>query len=129
MSDTFESTNPARPAEVVGTFLIDDAAAVDRAVERATTAQRAWARVPVPARAEIIAAVGDVLADRKSELAALVTREAGKVLVEAGGDVQEAIDMAAFVAGQGRDPGGRCTRVRCPTSSGSPRATPSASRR
>ncbi|HEY1737813.1 MAG TPA: aldehyde dehydrogenase family protein [Acidimicrobiia bacterium] len=102
MGDTFESTNPARPAEVVGTFPVDDAAAVDTAVERATAAQREWVRVPVPARAEIIAAVGEVLAARKAELAALVTREAGKVLVEAGGDVQEAIDMAAYVAGQGR---------------------------
>ncbi len=87
---------------MVGTFPVDHAAAVDDAVERAAAAQREWARVPVPARAEIIAAVGAVLAARKAELAALVTREAGKVLVEAGGDVQEAIDMAAFVAGQGR---------------------------
>jgi aldehyde dehydrogenase (NAD+) len=58
--------------------------------------------VPVPARAEVIAAVGAVLTQRKAELARLVSTECGKVLVEAGGDVQEAIDMAHFVAGQGR---------------------------
>jgi aldehyde dehydrogenase (NAD+) len=102
VTDTFQSTNPARPADVVATVAVDDAAIVDERVGRAARAQREWARVPVPARAEVIAAVGDVLESRKAELAALVSREAGKVIVEAGGDVQEAIDMAAYVAGQGR---------------------------
>ena len=59
--------------------------------------------MPVPQRAEVIAAVGDVLAERKAHLATLVSREAGKILVEAGGDVQEAIDMAGYIAGQGRN--------------------------
>ena len=58
--------------------------------------------MPVPARAEIIAGVGEVLTARKAELAELVSRECGKVRIEAGGDVQEAVDMARFVAGQGR---------------------------
>lgn len=102
MTDVVESTNPARPAEIVARLPVAGAADVDAAVARAAAAQRDWARVPVPARAEVIASIGDVLAARKPELAALVAREAGKVLVEAGGDVQEAIDMAAFVAGQGR---------------------------
>jgi acyl-CoA reductase-like NAD-dependent aldehyde dehydrogenase len=79
---------------------------VDRAVAVAAEAQRAWARVPAPLRAERIAAVGEVLAARKDELARLVAEEAGKVLIEAGGDVQEAVDMARFVAGLGRLPWG-----------------------
>jgi aldehyde dehydrogenase (NAD+) len=99
---TFASTNPARPAEVVGELPVHNAADVDAAVARAADAQRSWARVPAPARAELIAAAGAVLTRRKDELRRLVTREAGKILVEAGGDVQEAIDMAGFVAGQGR---------------------------
>ncbi len=104
MSDpTFASVNPARPAEVIAEFPISDADDVEDAVARAVAAQRSWASVPVPARAEIVAACGAVLADRKAELAHLVSREAGKVLVEAGGDVQEAIDMAAYIAGQGRN--------------------------
>jgi aldehyde dehydrogenase (NAD+) len=103
---TFDSTNPARRADVVGTYPEHDATDVDRAVHAATEAQRAWARVPVPARAEVIAAVGDVLAARKAELADLVSRECGKPRIEAGGDVQEAVDMARFVAGQGRAPWG-----------------------
>jgi aldehyde dehydrogenase (NAD+) len=100
--ETFDSVNPARPGEVVGTFPAHTAADVDRAVAAAAAAQKAWARVPIPARADVIAAVGAVLAAQKADLAALVSREAGKVLVEAAGDVQEAVDMAAFVAGQGR---------------------------
>ncbi|HTN81082.1 MAG TPA: aldehyde dehydrogenase family protein [Acidimicrobiales bacterium] len=99
---TFDSVNPARPAEVLGTFASATAADVDRAVARAADAQRSWARRPVPARADLIGRAADVIAERKRELAQLVTREAGKVLVEAGGDVQEAVDMGRFVAGQGR---------------------------
>jgi aldehyde dehydrogenase (NAD+) len=103
---TFDSVNPARPADVVGTYGVATAADVDRAVAAAADAQRAWAALPIPARAEVIARAGEALGRRKAELARLVSREAGKVLVEAGGDVQEAMDMAAFVAGQGRGPWG-----------------------
>jgi alpha-ketoglutaric semialdehyde dehydrogenase len=99
---TFDSVNPARPTDIVGTFPVMGPAEVDAAVAAATAAQKPWARVPVPARAEVVARAGAILAGRKAELAALVSRECGKVLVEAGGDVQEAVDMASFVAGQGR---------------------------
>jgi aldehyde dehydrogenase (NAD+) len=103
---SFTSTNPARPADVLGTYPEHTAEDVDRAVAVAAEAQRAWARVPVPARAELIDACGDEILRRKAELAELVSRECGKVIVEAGGDVQEAVDMARFVAGQGRAPWG-----------------------
>jgi acyl-CoA reductase-like NAD-dependent aldehyde dehydrogenase len=99
---TFDSLNPARPSDVIATYPVMGPAEVDAAVAAAAAAQRRWARVPVPARAEVVGRAGAVLAGRKAELAALVSRECGKVLVEAGGDVQEAVDMAAFVAGQGR---------------------------
>ncbi|MEX2292538.1 MAG: aldehyde dehydrogenase family protein [Acidimicrobiales bacterium] len=99
---TFASTNPARPAEVIIELQSQTGADVDQAVRAAAVAQHAWARRPVPERAEAIATVGDVLRARKSALAELVSREAGKIRVEGGGEVQEAIDMAAFVAGQGR---------------------------
>jgi aldehyde dehydrogenase (NAD+) len=99
---SFPSTNPARPDEVIGTYKAATSADVDRAVATATDAQRHWASVPPPGRSDVIARAGAVLAGRKSDLARLVAREAAKVLVEAAGDVQEAVDMAAFVAGQGR---------------------------
>ncbi|HKA02913.1 MAG TPA: aldehyde dehydrogenase family protein [Acidimicrobiales bacterium] len=99
---TFDSTNPARPADVLATLPSSTGAEVDAAAAAATAAQRQWARRPVPARAEAIAAAAEVIAARKDELTRLVAREAGKILVEAAGDVQEAIDMGRFVAGQGR---------------------------
>ncbi|HLF41785.1 MAG TPA: aldehyde dehydrogenase family protein, partial [Acidimicrobiia bacterium] len=74
-----------------------------RSIERLSRlCYRVWAQVPVPARAEVVARAGEVLRRRKAELAELVARECGKILLEAGGDVQEAVDMASFVAGQGR---------------------------
>jgi len=99
---TITSYNPARPADVLGEYESADADAVDRAVTAAAAAQKAWAKVPIPGRADIIAECGRLLAERKDELGTLVSREAGKVLIEGGGEVQEAIDMAAYVAGQGR---------------------------
>ncbi len=102
MGETFTSVNPARPAEILGTFPESSAADVDAAVQRATDAQREWAKVPAPARAEVIDQCGAILATRKADFSTLVSREAGKILIEAGGDVQEAIDMAHYVAGLGR---------------------------
>ncbi len=99
---TFDSVNPARPSEIIGAYPAQGAADVDRAVAAAADAQRRWARVPIPARAGVITRAGQILAARKAELAELVSRECGKILIEAGGDVQEAVDMANFVAGQGR---------------------------
>ena len=111
---TFDSVNPARPADVIGTYPQHTAADVDRAVELAADAQRQWAAVPAPARADVIAAAAGVIAGRKAELSELVSRECGKVLVEAGGDVQEAVDMALFVAGQGRQPWGETVKSELP---------------
>jgi aldehyde dehydrogenase (NAD+) len=87
---------------VLATFPASGPEAVDDAVAAAAAAQRSWTRLPVPARAEVLSAAADVIAAAKDELARLVAQEAGKVLVEAAGDVQEAVDMGRFVAGQGR---------------------------
>ncbi|HEX9547739.1 MAG TPA: aldehyde dehydrogenase family protein, partial [Acidimicrobiales bacterium] len=88
-----ESRNPTRPAEVLGVFPAATADDVDRAVRAAGEAQRVWALVPAPARAEMIEECGRLLGEHKAELATLVAREVGKIAAEAGGDVQEAIDM------------------------------------
>ncbi|HEX4490990.1 MAG TPA: aldehyde dehydrogenase family protein [Acidimicrobiia bacterium] len=116
--DRFASVNPARPAEVIAELPVSSRAEVDAAVARAADAQRAWAAVPVPRRAETITAIGDVLAARKAQLATLVSREAGKILVEAGGDVQEAIDMAGYIAGQGRNAWGETVPCEMPNKMG-----------
>ena len=99
---TFESRNPARAAEVVGVFPRSGAEDVEDAVRAASAALPSWRRTPWPARGEIILRAAQVLERRKEEVARLMTREMGKVLTEARGDTQEAVDMGKFIAGEGR---------------------------
>jgi acyl-CoA reductase-like NAD-dependent aldehyde dehydrogenase len=99
---TFESRNPANKADVVGVFPRSTAADVDAAVAVARSAFDGWRRTPWPGRAAIILRASELLEERKEDLARLMTREMGKVLTEARGDVQEAIDMGKFIAGAGR---------------------------
>jgi acyl-CoA reductase-like NAD-dependent aldehyde dehydrogenase len=99
--ETFESVSPA-DGETIGTFPKSRAKDVDRAVEAAKTAYDEWRLVPAPKRGEILFRFGQLLAEQKDDLAQLMTREMGKVLPEAGGDVQEAIDMSYYMAGEGR---------------------------
>ncbi len=97
-----ESRNPANKDEVVATFVRSTTADVDAAVAAARQAYRSWRLVPAPARAEYILKVGELLGQHKEELAQLISREMGKPLLEARGDVQEGIDCAFYSAGEGR---------------------------
>ena len=99
--DTFDSMSPAT-GERIGTFPRSSAQDVDRAVEAAKEAFREWRLVPAPKRGEILFRFGRLVQERKDELADLMAHEMGKVLAEAGGDVQEAIDMSYYMAGEGR---------------------------
>ncbi len=74
----------------------------DRAVAAAHEAYQSWRLYPAPKRAEILFRVAEALRDRKQELTETMTREMGKVVAEAGGDVQEGIDMTYYMAGEGR---------------------------
>ncbi len=100
-SKTFESRSPAT-GELIGVFPRSSSADVDRAVEAAREAYTSWRLVPAPKRGEILFRFGALVAEHKAELANLMAREMGKVLAEAGGDVQEAIDMSYYMAGEGR---------------------------
>lgn len=75
---------------------------VDEAVRSAKQAQKEWALVPAPKRAEYLYEIGYKLKEKKEHLAQILTKEMGKVLEEARGEVQEAIDMAFYMAGEGR---------------------------
>jgi acyl-CoA reductase-like NAD-dependent aldehyde dehydrogenase len=99
---TFPSINPAHPSQLVGIFQRSDAADVADAVAAAEHAQRTWRLVPVPTRGEIVLRAALLIEQRKEDLARAMTREMGKVLAEARGDVQEAIDMGKYIAGEGR---------------------------
>ncbi|HYM63215.1 MAG TPA: aldehyde dehydrogenase family protein, partial [Gaiellaceae bacterium] len=99
--ETFETKNPAT-GDVLGVFPKSSAEDVDRAVEAAATAYERWRLVPAPKRAEILFRVGQAFIEHKDELTELMVQEMGKVRAEAGGDVQEAIDMTYYMAGEGR---------------------------
>jgi len=100
--ETFESVNPADTADVVGRFQRGTAADVAMAVRAAEMAGPMWRRTPAPKRGEILYRFGALMAEHKERLARAMTREMGKVLAEARGDVQEGIDIAFLMAGEGR---------------------------
>ncbi|MGZ8502612.1 MAG: aldehyde dehydrogenase family protein, partial [Candidatus Limnocylindrales bacterium] len=99
---TFESVNPADTRDVIGHFQAGDAADAARAIRAAELAFPAWRRTPAPKRGEILYRFGALMAEHKERLARAMTREMGKVLAEARGDVQEGIDIAYLMAGEGR---------------------------
>ena len=99
---TFEDRNPANSDELVGIFPSSTQEDVNDAVDAAKDAFRKWRLVPAPRRAEILYRAAETLVKRKEHLARDMTREMGKPLSEARGDVQEAIDMTYYMAGEGR---------------------------
>ena len=107
--ETFFNVNPADHSDVVGEFPASGAEDVDAAVAAAKKAFATWRLVPAPKRAEILYRTGQLLQERKEQYARDMTREMGKVLAETRGDVQEAIDEAFYVAGEGRRLFGKTT--------------------
>jgi aldehyde dehydrogenase (NAD+) len=98
---TFDSLNPAT-GEVIDSFPRSGAEDVDRAVATARAAWEEWRLVPAPERGNILFRFAELLRREKPALSDLMTREMGKVKAEAGGDVQEAIDMSYYMGGEGR---------------------------
>lgn len=98
----FENRNPARHSELIGLWPRSGAEDVDRAVQAAREAFVRWSRTPAPERGAVLKRVGDLLTERKEEIARAATREMGKVLLETRGDVQEGIDTAYYAATEGR---------------------------
>jgi aldehyde dehydrogenase (NAD+) len=100
--ETFENRNPANRDDVIGLFARSNRADVDAAVEAARQAYLRWRLVPAPRRAEILFRAAELILQKKEQFSRDMTREMGKVLAETGGDVQEAVDMTYFMAGEGR---------------------------
>jgi aldehyde dehydrogenase (NAD+) len=98
---TFQTINPANES-VLADIHAAGLADVDAAVEAATRAFNSWRLTPAPLRGELLFKVGDLLKSHKEDLARLLTQDMGKVISEARGDVQEAIDMAYYMGGEGR---------------------------
>jgi acyl-CoA reductase-like NAD-dependent aldehyde dehydrogenase len=114
---TFENRNPAN-GDLIGLFPDSGPEDVNDAVEAAKAAFTSWRVYPAPKRGEILFRFGQLLAQHKDEVARIMTTEMGKVLKEAGGDVQEGIDMAYYMGGEGRRLFGFVTPVELPNKSG-----------
>jgi aldehyde dehydrogenase (NAD+) len=99
--ETFDDINPAT-LENLATVQVAGSEDVDRAVEAAEEGFRVWSEVPAPRRAEVLLRAARILQERKEDLAVLMTEEMGKVMPETRGDVQEAIDITVYAAGEGR---------------------------
>jgi alpha-ketoglutaric semialdehyde dehydrogenase len=99
---TFENRNPANTLDVIGAFPDSTTNDAEAAIAAAKHAYDSWRLVPAPKRAEILFKAAELITARKEEFARDMTREMGKVLQETRGDVQEAIDMTYFMAGEGR---------------------------
>ena len=98
----YSSTNPARLTDLVATVDLAPAEAFTQACRAAHDAQPAWADVPAPVRGRVIASIGRLVEANAEALAALITREIGKPLTEARGEVREIIDTCDFFLGEGR---------------------------
>ena len=107
--DRFENRNPADTDDLIGVFQKSTQPDTDRAIDAARRAYEGWRLVPAPRRAEMLFRAAQLIADRKEVLARDMTREMGKVLDETRGDVQEAVDMTFFMAGEGRRSYGQTT--------------------
>jgi alpha-ketoglutaric semialdehyde dehydrogenase len=110
----FENRNPADTNDVVGRFPASNEEDVNRAVEAARNAADRWRRTPAPRRGEILFRLARILERSKDRYTREMTREMGKVLKEAGGDVQEAIDCTYYTAGEGRRLHGFTTKAEMP---------------
>jgi alpha-ketoglutaric semialdehyde dehydrogenase len=122
--ETFEDRNPADRSEIIGTFQDSAQADVDAAVEAARRSFRRWRQIPAPKRAESLFRMGEILLKRKEEYAREMTRDMGKPIKEARGDVQEAIDVCYHIAGEGRRMFGFTTPSELPNKSCSAQRTP-----
>jgi aldehyde dehydrogenase (NAD+) len=111
---TFENRNPADTSELIGRFADSGPEDVERAVAAARAAFPGWKALPAPKRGEILYRAAETLVRGKDELARDMTREMGKVLDETRGDVQEAIDMTYYMAGEGRRQFGQTTPSEMP---------------
>ncbi len=99
--ETFHSLNPATE-QVLGQFQSGNQNDINKAVDAAEMALEEWSAVPAPKRGELLFRAASLLKQEKESLAKLVATEMGKVIAEARGDIQEAIDIAEYMAGEGR---------------------------
>ncbi len=111
---TFENVNPANRSDLIGYFQKSGPEDANAAIDAARNASRSWKHTPPPKRGEILYRAATLLQENKEKFAEAMTREMGKVLDETRGDVQEAIDMTFYMAGEGRRLFGQTTTSELP---------------
>ncbi len=99
---TFKSYNPAHTGQELGEFQDSNELDINQAVDFARDAFKMWKNTPAPKRAEILFKAAQIMERDKECIAKGMTQEMGKIISETRGDVQEAIDMAYYAAGEGR---------------------------
>ncbi len=108
-SESSKSTpnlNPADTRDVLGHMPLSSADETRRAVDAAKAAFPAWRDTPAPVRGAILFRAQAILDKEKEELARLVTREEGKTVKEALGEIQRSINILEYIAAEGRRIGG-----------------------
>ena len=98
---TFENRNPANTDELIGNFTKGKAADMEAAAEAAEKALPAWSGLPAPARGNYLFKVADLLDQSFEQISADMTREEGKTLPEAKGEVRRSINIFRYFAGEG----------------------------
>ena len=99
---TLEVRNPADLQEVIAIARLGDATTFVEAARTARAAQVAWGRTPAPIRGRVVQQFGRLVEDNAEALARIITREVGKPIREARGEVQEVVDTCAFFLSEGR---------------------------
>jgi acyl-CoA reductase-like NAD-dependent aldehyde dehydrogenase len=104
---TFETRDPAHPDDVLGVFPSATAADAAQAAAAAAEALPGWAATPAPARGAMLFKAAELLGERAAEVARTLTREEGKTLAEATGEVLRARDILRYYGGEGWRAGGQ----------------------
>ena len=100
-SGALESQSPIN-GQVIGSVAEANKADAEAACEQAQSAFLQWRTVPAPRRGELVRLLGQELRAAKEPLARLVTLEAGKIVQEGLGEVQEMIDICDYAVGLSR---------------------------
>lgn len=112
--ETFHSTNPAKPSEIVGTHFAAPPAVADQAVTAAQAAFASWSRTPVTTRAQLLLETAKLVRQQHLDLCAWLTFEVGKNWAEADADVGECIDFLEFYAREALRLDGATTPIQFP---------------
>ncbi len=95
------NVNPADKTDTIAEFPMATAEDAEKAIEAAKTAFPKWKKVPGPERGRVLWRAADIARRRADEIAEMMTREEGKILKEAKGEVLKGISLIEYYAGAG----------------------------